>query len=261
MAPIRGAIKSPIQRKDIPADPTKAIFDLHKIHELLVELHNLKEEHNAHIEEANAKTDEFVERADQLLANAKQAVAEHVRTIAKGEPGDQGEAGRPGSQGDRGEQGEMGPQGAKGEPGAPGAAPDHEAIIARIFEMLDTGKRKLSTKHLSDYAEALEQTIAPIRRAANVRGGGDTVEAGANVTITTVNGKKRISSLGGSFSLLTPTGTVDGSNTAFVFTSAPSIIVVDGVPIQKTQSDGTVNWTGTTNVNLSRAPNYDIFGY
>lgn len=58
----------------------------------------------------------------------------------------------------------------------------------------------------------------------------------------------------------TATGTVDGSNTIFTFSSAPNAISVDGVILRKTASDGTVNWTGTTTTTLSVAPNFDIFG-
>ncbi len=57
-----------------------------------------------------------------------------------------------------------------------------------------------------------------------------------------------------------PTGTVNGSNQTFTFTTAPSAIVVDGLTINKVQSDGTVNWTGTTVVILAVAPNFNIFG-
>lgn len=70
----------------------------------------------------------------------------------------------------------------------------------------------------------------------------------------------RISSGGGS--ILSATGSVNGSNKVFVFSRAPSMIVVDqGRPMQKVSSDGTVNWTGTTTVTLDVAPNSDIFGY
>ncbi len=66
----------------------------------------------------------------------------------------------------------------------------------------------------------------------------------------------------GGFTLLTATGTVDGSNASFTFTSAPSVIVIDqGRVMQKVSSDGTINWTGTTSVTLSTPPNSDIFGY
>lgn len=58
-----------------------------------------------------------------------------------------------------------------------------------------------------------------------------------------------------------PTGTVDGSNAIFTFAVAPNVISVDqGRVMQKTSSDGTVNWTGTAVVTLAVAPNFDIFG-
>lgn len=56
-------------------------------------------------------------------------------------------------------------------------------------------------------------------------------------------------------------GTVDGSNTIFVFAKAPNVVSVDqGRVMQKVSSDGTVNWTGTTTITLTIAPNFDIFG-
>ena len=59
----------------------------------------------------------------------------------------------------------------------------------------------------------------------------------------------------------TATGTVNGVNQVFTFATAPAIIIVDQVKtLQKTSSDGTVNWTGTTTVTLSVAPTFDIFG-
>ena len=56
------------------------------------------------------------------------------------------------------------------------------------------------------------------------------------------------------------TGSVNGSNTVFTWTTAPKAIVVDqGRVMQKTSSDGTVNWTGTTTTTLTIAPNFDIY--
>lgn len=69
-----------------------------------------------------------------------------------------------------------------------------------------------------------------------------------------------VSSGGGSTYQVPTSGSVNGTNTVFVWTTAPNVIVVDGVPKHKTQSDGTTNWTGTTTTTLSVAPNYDIFG-
>lgn len=67
----------------------------------------------------------------------------------------------------------------------------------------------------------------------------------------------------GTTSVVAPTsGSVNGVNTVFVFTTAPSAICVDqGRFMQKVSSDGTVNWTGTTTVTLSVAPIFDIFGF
>lgn len=58
----------------------------------------------------------------------------------------------------------------------------------------------------------------------------------------------------------TVSGSVDGSNTIFGFTTAPNAVCVDnGRTIQKVSSDGTVNWTGTTTITLAIAPTFDIF--
>lgn len=53
-------------------------------------------------------------------------------------------------------------------------------------------------------------------------------------------------------------GGLTGTNT---WTTAPNVLVIDGVPRQKTQTDGTVNWTGTTTTVLTGAPlpTFDIF--
>lgn len=56
-------------------------------------------------------------------------------------------------------------------------------------------------------------------------------------------------------------GNVDGTNKIFKFATAPSVLVVDNQRIiQNKNSDGTVNWTGTTTITLTVAPNFDLFG-
>lgn len=138
---------------------------------------------------------------------------------------------------------------------------DHESLAETVLGLIATGKKKLSVKHLGDFNEGLEQTIAPIRSlAAGFRGGGDTVAAGNGVTITNANGVKTISASGSS-GFQTPTGTVNGVNTVFVFTTAPNAVVVDGGrAMQRVSADGTVNWTiaGTT-ITLAVAPTFDVF--
>ena len=89
--------------------------------------------------------------------------------------------------------------------------------------------------------------------------------SGTGVSITSANDetnkRRNITVTAGSLSPQTPTGTVNGSNTDFTFTTAPQLISVDqGRFMQKTSSDGTVNWTGTTTVTLTVAPTFDIFG-
>jgi len=57
-----------------------------------------------------------------------------------------------------------------------------------------------------------------------------------------------------------PTGSVNGSNQTFVFPVAPNVIIVDGLTLRKTQTDGTANWTGTTSIVLAIAPTMECYG-
>lgn len=99
---------------------------------------------------------------------------------------------------------------------------DLEAIVEKVFELLSTGKKKLSVKHIGDFTNGLEQTIAPIRSlAAGFRGGGDTVAAGSGVTITTSNGVKTISASGGSANA-TYNEVVTGNTNTFTLAQAPT---------------------------------------
>lgn len=62
---------------------------------------------------------------------------------------------------------------------------------------------------------------------------------------------------GGGSGYQIPTGTVDGSNKVFIYGTAPSAIVVDGVTLRQTHTVNgvtTVNWTGTTTVTMTVAP-------
>lgn len=92
------------------------------------------------------------------------------------------------------------------------------------------------------------------------KGGGDIVEAGSGVTIVRSAGKKVISVSSVASAISVPTGTVNGSNQTFVFTSAPTIVFVDGIPRQKTENNGFENWTGATTIILTIAPTISIFG-
>lgn len=74
------------------------------------------------------------------------------------------------------------------------------------------------------------------------------------------NLEKRVVALEASAGYQVPTGTVNGTNKIFVFTTAPTVVSVDGVCRRKTSTDGTVNWTGTGTITLTIAPNFDMFG-
>ncbi len=87
--------------------------------------------------------------------------------------------------------------------------------------------------------------------------------AGTNITLSdNGSGSITIASSGGSGSgYQTPTsGAVNGSNQTFVWSVAPKALAVDGMVLNATSSDGTVNWTGTTTTVLTVAPNNNIFG-
>jgi len=92
-------------------------------------------------------------------------------------------------------------------------------------------------------------------------GGGDIIEAGSNITITRVNGKRTISSTGGAgFSTLSATETPNEVITEFTFASAlaqPSYIVVDNVWMKATTAAGTVNWTWSGTVATLTIPAVD----
>ncbi len=93
-----------------------------------------------------------------------------------------------------------------------------------------------------------------------------TIDFTAGATVTNGGGGTAnvvVSGTGG-FTVMVPTGTVNGSNNVFVFSSAPQVIVIDNATVMNKKNitpDLTDNWTGTTNVTLTQAPNFNIYGY
>jgi predicted transcriptional regulator len=140
---------------------------------------------------------------------------------------------------------------------------DPMSVIEKIMS-LPEGKFKLTTKHI----DGLEQTMAAFRSQLGrgyLHGGGDTVTAGTNITITTTpGGKKQIASTGGgSLTPIAITGTVNGSNKVFTST-LPTYVISDGVWNKAVDRVGATNWTwvaGTLTLVSMAPPTSDIYGF
>lgn len=162
-----------------------------------------------------------------------------------------------------------------------------DKLARRIDETLNLNKAPTSKDFTQDIAD-LQKAIDFIKQLAWSHGGGNANRneqinsvnvlrpytdinwiPGSNVTMTAVpNSVTKYTDItisstgGGGSSFQQPTsGVVDGSNQVFVWTTAPTVIVVDqGRTMQRVSSDGTVNWTvvGTTTT-LAIAPTSDIF--
>ncbi|HEY9826344.1 MAG TPA: hypothetical protein V6D19_12925 [Stenomitos sp.] len=139
---------------------------------------------------------------------------------------------------------------------------DIEEVLAAVKD-----KIKPRIQDITGLEEKFKVLESRIRASSEWRGGGDTVVAGTNITITTNSaGNKVISSTGGGGGLTPLTkdsGDVDGSNTSFVFSGEPTYLVVDGLFWQKNTVNGAEIWTGSGgNVEVKiAAPNFDIQAY
>ena len=67
---------------------------------------------------------------------------------------------------------------------------------------------------------------------------------------------------GGGFTILPTSSTVNGSNTNFVFSQIPRIVVVDNLLLRPILSNGSIAWSdnGVDTVSLVNPPVYDCFG-
>lgn len=140
---------------------------------------------------------------------------------------------------------------------------DAMSVIEEIQKM-PAGKR-ISSAHI----DGLEQTLSAFRSQLSrgyLHGGGDTVVAGNNITITkNANGTKTISSTGagGSNFQIPASGLVNGTNKTFTWTANPNIIHVDDTDLIQNEQGGTQNWTlsgsGPYTTVLKVAPTQNIF--
>ena len=136
-----------------------------------------------------------------------------------------------------------------------------EEIVSKINELPIEADKQIDAKHIKGLPIFNGSGGRPALQvlSSGVKVGTKTIELNfVGPTVTDTNGRITVTTGSGK---LTATGTVDGSNTSFTFSSAPSIIFVDdGAPLQQIDQNGDVNWTGTTSVTLTNAPTRSIFG-
>ena len=87
--------------------------------------------------------------------------------------------------------------------------------------------------------------------------------AGTNITISPTSGAGTVTinaTGGGSSGFQLPlSGSVNGTNQTFTWTTAPNAIVVDGQVLQKTDQAGNSYWSGTTTTTLTIPPTQSVF--
>ncbi len=162
----------------------------------------------------------------------------------KGEKGDRGPEGLPGSDGAKGRDGRDGAPGEKGEQGDQGDAGSPD-LPDEVVDKVNAARSKIKLTAIADLPQTLERLTAMTREGRGgkggqyLHGGGDTVQAGTNITITrNSNGTKTISSTsggggGGSLALVpeTPPETVNASRLVFTVSAEPEYIVADGATL------------------------------
>lgn len=225
--------KLPQPKPMLALDPSAA---MQRIVQLLQEAQDLKiqytKDFSLAIEAKMAEVDAEIERVQGIQIQGAQGI--------QGPQGARGEQGLQGFQGVQGEMGPMGPKGkdgkngkdgkdgVKGKDGKDGVNPEPEDFIKIIKE-----KGLLKVEHIDGLRAEVDNYRSQLAgkhygSTTMLRGGGDSVAAGTNVTISNVNGVKTISSTGSGLSVLAATGTIDDSNTVFTFASAPTLVVVNG---------------------------------
>lgn len=256
----------PITRREIVQKGVEKILDEHKvpyrIHaEVIKKLADAIRLHKQDLEAAKierAKHEEGMRVHNETMLKHEQQIAvwdtamNHVLSITplKGDPGKQGAPG-------------------KGIQGPPGESPD-AATVARALMTFPEMQALLNTPAVdapTPFNEDLlfEKFLQRLKKdksmtISDLKDGQGFLYNGRKYKFEELMHGAGTSSAGGA-SVLVPTGTVNGVNRSFVFTSAPSVIALDnGNFMNQVSVDGTVNWTGTTTVVLNQAPLFNIFG-
>jgi len=142
-----------------------------------------------------------------------------------------------------------------------------DGISPAIEDIVKEVEAALSGKPLNEEIVTKKELTDFLRRGG-FRGGGDTVAAGTNITITRAGGLTTISSTGGGggMTTLAANETPNGVTTVFTFPLAsakPSFIIVDNAWQQATSKAGTVNWTwsaGPKTATFTIPPQDDVLG-
>lgn len=138
-----------------------------------------------------------------------------------GSKGERGLPGYDGRNGFDGKDGKHGRDGKDGKDGKDGISPSTHAIITELKKL------PVSFKDIKDAPDLTDlPALIKFLKAGGFRGGGDTVAAGSNVTITVANGVKTIAATGSAPAI--PTGTVNGSNLTFTAATTPTIVFTEG---------------------------------
>lgn len=111
-----------------------------------------------------------------------------------------------------------------------------QAAVAQVIT--EQSKKKIKFSDIEDIDDLVQ-----LLKRGGFRGGGGS------------------SSGGGGFTRLPATGLVNSVNLVYTFTSAPTYIVADGIWLEKTDSNGNIQWSiaGTT-VTMINPPSTSIYG-
>lgn len=90
--------------------------------------------------------------------------------------------------------------------------------------------RKLTVDDIAGLRQNLSQIRGEASKKGYLHGGGDTIRAGAGVTLTrNSDGTTTISAVSSGLGIETPVGAVDGSNTSYTVSNEPLFIMADGM--------------------------------
>lgn len=138
---------------------------------------------------------------------------------------------------------------------------DKEDVLQETLSRIVTGKI-IKPEHIDGLLQTLRSHQEQIRsKGAYIHGGGDSVLAGTNVTITKVGSRKVISASSAGITIIAVAGTKDDSNVTFTAASEPKLLNINGAFYQKT--GGTYTWSyaaGTITLNIAIGTGGAIFG-